>query len=332
MAFENFPEADKSHKEVTTSTTSKNNTRTIITGVLIAALLGTWGYIIFDKSKTKETVDQKENVIATTSTQRDELQKELEDATMRYDMLKTSNSKKDSTISAKDKDISDKKVRIQALLSKSNATQSELSEAKRLIASLNGDLEGYRTQIEVLQGQKVQLTQEKAVVTAQRNKFHKDYDSTNIVIQDKEKTIDIASTLHASNFNIVGIKEKKSGKEKETTTAKRVDKLRISFDLDENMVTASGTKELYVLITAPDGTPVAVDALGSGTFNTRDGEVKPFTQKLDVNYTQNKRQNVTFDWKQNSSFLTGNYKIEVFNNGFKVGEAYRPLKKGGLFS
>ncbi len=332
MAFENFPEADKSHKEVTTSTTSKNNTRTIITGVLIAALLGTWGYIIFDKSKTKETIDQKENVIATTSTQRDELQKELEDATMRYDMLKTSNSKKDSTISAKDKDISDKKVRIQALLSKSNATQSELSEAKRLIASLNGDLEGYRTQIEVLQGQKVQLTQEKAVVTAQRNKFHKDYDSTNIVIQDKEKTIDIASTLHASNFNIVGIKEKKSGKEKETTTAKRVDKLRISFDLDENMVTASGTKELYVLITAPDGTPVAVDALGSGTFNTRDGEVKPFTQKLDVNYTQNKRQNVTFDWKQNSSFLTGNYKIEVFNNGFKVGEAYRPLKKGGLFS
>lgn len=332
MAFENFPEADKSHKEVTTSTTSKNNTRTIITGVLIAALLGTWGYIIFDKSKTKETIDQKENVIATTSTQRDELQKELEDATMRYDMLKTSNSKKDSTISAKDKDISDKKVRIQGLLSKSNATQSELSEAKRLIASLNGDLEGYRTQIEVLQGQKVQLTQEKAVVTAQRNKFHKDYDSTNIVIQDKEKTIDIASTLHASNFNIVGIKEKKSGKEKETTTAKRVDKLRISFDLDENMVTASGTKELYVLITAPDGTPVAVDALGSGTFNTRDGEVKPFTQKLDVNYTQNKRQNVTFDWKQNSSFLTGNYKIEVFNNGFKVGEAYRPLKKGGLFS
>ena len=30
--------------------------------------------------------------------------------------------------------------------------------------------------------------------------------------------------------------------------------------------------------------------------------------------------------------LDGNYKIEVYNNGFKVGEANRPLKKGGLFS
>jgi hypothetical protein len=30
-------------------------------------------------------------------------------------------------------------------------------------------------------------------------------------------------------------------------------------------------------------------------------------------------------------FKTGNYKIEVYNNGFKVGEGNRPLKKGGIF-
>ena len=72
--------------------------------------------------------------------------------------------------------------------------------------------------------------------------------------------------------------------------------------------------------------------MGSGTFNTRQGTEKPYTQKLDVNYTQNKRQTISFDWKQGSTFNTGNYKIEVYNNGFKVGEGYKPLKKGGLFS
>ena len=334
MAFENFPEADKSQTEVTSKTNvqKNNNSRAIITGVLIAALLGTWGYIIYDKNKTRETIDQKETVIATTSTQRDELQKELEDAAMRYDMLKTANSKKDSTITAKDRDIEEKRTRIQSLLNKSNATQSELSEARRLIASLNGDIEGYKNQIEVLQGQKIQLIQEKSVVTQQRNRALKDYDSATVVIKEKEDVINVGSTLHASNFNILGINEKRSGKEKETSTAKRVDKLRISFDLDENMITNSGNKELYVSITAPDGTPVAVEALGSGIFSTRDGAMKPFTQKLDVNYTQNTRQTVSFDWKSNSNFTTGNYKIEVFNNGFKIGEAYRPLKKGGLFS
>jgi len=332
MAFENFPQAEKHEQQsVTKATTSKNNLRTILTGVLVVALLGTWGYIIYDKNNTKETLTQKETLIASTSTQRDELQKELEDAAMRYDMLKSSNSKLDSTITSKDRDIQEKRTRIQTLLNKVNATASELGEAKRLIASLNGDLVSYQTQIEVLQGEKIQLTQEKQYVTQERDRVRKDYDSATVVIKEKEDMLNVGSTLLASNFSITGINEK-GAKEKTTSTAKRVDKLRISFDLNENMIAKSGTKEIFVCITAPDGTPVAVEALGSGTFSTRDGQQKFFTQKLDVDYTQNKKQTVSFDWKQNTNFSTGNYKIEVFNNGFKVGEASRPLKKGGLFS
>ena len=311
---------------------SNGNMRGILTVTLVAALLGTWGYIIWDKNNVKETLQQKETVIASTSNQRDELQKDLEDATMRYDMLKTSNSKKDSTISSKDREIEEKKSRIQTLLSKVNATAAELQEAKGLINSLNGDIEGYKTTIETLQGQKIQLAQEKAVVTQQRDRIQKDFDSTTVVVRQKESVIDIGSTLHASNFNIIGVNEKNNGKEKVTSTAKRVDKLRISFDLDENMITQSGQKELYIVITGPDGNPIALEEQGSGKFNTREGEEKTYTQKLDVNYTQNKRQTVSFDWKQNSSLGTGNYKIEVYNNGFKVGEGVRPLKKGGLFS
>jgi myosin heavy subunit len=332
MAFENFPEAEKTTHTIVTPPAKRNNLRGILTGVLVAALLGTWGYIIWDKNKTSETIAQKETVIASTSTQRDELQKELADANSRYDMLKTSNSKKDSAITAKDRDIMEKQSRIQSILSKQNATQNELNEARTMIAGLNGDIEGYKSQIEVLQGEKIQLTQEKQTITAQRDRVTRDYDSAQTVIKQREDIIDVGSTLHASNFNITGIKEKSGGKEKVTATAKRVDKLRISFDLDENMIAQPGSKEIFVVITAPDGSPVAVEALGSGKFSTREGQEKIYTQKLDVNYLQNKKQTVSFDWKQNGDFTTGNYKIEVYNNGFKVGEAYKPLKKGGLFS
>ena len=333
MAFENYPEAEQtSSQQKTVVTTKKNNLPAIITAILVVALLGTWGYIIYDKNQTKETIDQKETMIATTSTQRDQLQKELEDAASRYDILKTSNSKKDSSITVKDREIDEKKTRIQQLLSKTNATQAELAEAKRLISSLNGDIDGYKEQVAVLQQQKTQLISEKAVVVSQRDRVQRNYDSSTLVIKQKEDLINVGSTLRASNFSIVGINERRSGKEKTTATAKRVDKLRISFDLDENMLSESGSKEIYVCITAPDGSPVAVQALGSGTFSTRQGEEKPYTQKLDVNYTQNKRQSVSFDWKQGTNFTTGNYKIEVYNNGFKVGEGYKPLRKGGLFS
>ena len=130
----------------------------------------------------------------------------------------------------------------------------------------------------------------------------------------------------------MGVNERKNGKEKETTTAKRVDKLRITFDLDENRITTSGSKELYVSIAGPDGSPIAVEALGSGKFTTRDGVDKFFTHKIEINYTQGQRQTVSFDWKQNTNFATGNYKIEVFQNGFKIGEGICTFKKGGLFS
>lgn len=332
MSFENFPDTGSVASPPTNSQHKKHNY--LIAGLIIV-LLGTWAYIIWDKSRTKEAIVQKDTVITNTSSQRDQLQKELEDATRLYDMIKTSSSNmlhsKDSTISRKDREIADKKNKIQQLLSKVGATEAELNEARSLISSLNGDIQGYRTQIETLQGEKLVLTQEKNEVIQQRDKIQKDFDSARDMIVQKEQVIDVASTLHASNFNILGINEK-DGKEKETTIAKRVDKLRISFDIDENRVTQSGPKNIYISITAPNGKPLAESANGSGKFVTRDGEEKYFTQRIDVNYTQGQRQKVSLDWKQNSDFEIGDYKIEVYNNGFKIGEGIRSLKKGGLFS
>ena len=332
MAFENYPQVDPTPVNETPPSSNKNkNVKNVLLGLLVVALLGTWAYIIFDKNEAKDLSVKQDEIIATTSSQKDELQKELEDATMRFDMLKTDNSKKDSTITAKDKEIVEKRERIKAILNKEKATQSELSEARQLIASLNSDIDVYKSQVEVLMGQNTRLVAEKNVVTQQRNQALRNYDSTTMVIKEKDSKLDVGSTLRATNFDISGINEK-NNKEVTTTTAKRVDKLRITFELAENMIAQSGTKEVYVCITDPDGNPVAVQALGSGMFTTRDGDSKAYTKKLNVDYTQNRRKTVTFDWNPNSNFQKGEYKIEVYNNGFKVGEAYKPLKKGGLFS
>ena len=333
MAYENFPSATSTPEQAPPP--EKKNWRNLLTGGLLVALLGTWGYIIYDKNQTKETIQQKDTQITTSNNERDELRKELDDATMRYDMIKTSSAdmahSKDSIITQRDRDISEKRAKIQQLLTKVNATKEELAQAKTLIASLNDDIVGYKTTIEKLEGEKIVLTKEKEAVTQERDAARKETEDAKNVIKEKEDVIDVGSTLHASNFSIVGINEKRSGKEKTTSTAKRVDKLRISFDLDENRITQSGVKSIYICITDPKGNPVTVEALGSGTFKTRDGQDKFFTQKVDANYTQGQRQTISIDWKQNSSFETGDYKIEVYNNGFKIGEGVRSFKKGGLF-
>ena len=127
------------------------------------------------------------------------------------------------------------------------------------------------------------------------------------------------------------IDSKNGGKEKQTTTAKRVDKLVIGFDVD-NRIAQSGQTDVYVAITGPDGKPVTVEALGSGTFTSRDEGEKFYTAKVPVQIEAGKKRHVEFAWKQNSKFQPGAYKIEIYHNGFKIGEATRDLKKGGLFS
>jgi len=308
-----------------------NNSRNILTGILIIALLATWGYIIYDKNKTRQEKQDLTAQIVNSDSSKNELQRELNDAALRLDVLKTSNVKADSLLKTKDKDIQELKSKVQSIINNKNATAAQLAEARRLIAELKGNIETYTAQIEELKNQNTQLTQEKQAVTEQRDIAVRNVDSATQVIKQKESVIDIGSTLHASNFSIVGLKEKSGGKEKVTTKAKRVDKLRISFDIDENRITQSGPKDLYVCITSPDGNPVTVDALGSGKFVTRDGTEKPFTKKVQINYVQGEKQPVTVEWTQNSDFKTGNYKIEIYNNGFKIGEGVRSFKKGGLF-
>ena len=326
MSFENFPEGTEQKQTVIQK---KNNTTPILIGGLLVALLATWGYIIWDKNQTNQKTQTLTTQITTSDSSKNELQSELNDATMRLDMLKTTNSRADSLIKTKDKDIEGLKVKIQTILNNKNATASELADARRMISQLKSNIDSYTAEIEKLQGEKIRLTEEKRVVTQERDIVTKDYDSAKTVIKDKEDVIDVGSTLQAFNFKIIGVQERKN-KEKETSTAKRVDKLRISFDL-ENRIAASGAKDVFVSITAPDGTPVAVEALGSGKFVTREGIERLFTKKVQVNYNQGEKQTVTVEWKQNSDFQTGNYKIEVYNNGFKVGEGVRNFKKGGLF-
>jgi peptide methionine sulfoxide reductase MsrA len=130
----------------------------------------------------------------------------------------------------------------------------------------------------------------------------------------------------------MGVKEKNSGKEKETATAKRVDKLKISFDLDENRITQSGLKEIYINIIAPDGSVIVIPDIGSAKFVTREGVEKLATKKVEVDYKQGERKQVQFELAKAQNFMPGDYKIEIYNNGFKIGEAVRSLKKGGLFS
>ena len=323
MNTENFPSAMENQQ-----TRSFKN---LIIGILAAGLLILGGFFVFDHNKSGQALQNDQAEIAKITSEKSDIQNSFDASLARLDSMKTVNTDMESKLSASNSDIAKMKAEIRSILHKKNATASELSKAKNLIAKLNGTISNLETQVAMLTQQNDSLQQNVAALTADKETLSRNLDSTNVIKQTLEKKVDIASTLNASNITITPVKIKNNGKEKVKTVAKRVDKLKVSFDV-KNRIIQPGITDLYVVVIAPDGKPITTPMTDNTTFITREEGDKAFTAKLPVDLQAGTTKNVEFAFAPGTHFQQGNYKIQIYQNGFLIGEKTRELKKGGLFS
>jgi len=321
MTNTNYPSATPQ------SQPNKNkNSKNIIIGLLAAGLLGTWGYLLWDKNKSGEKILQQQTQIASLDSSKADIQMEFDNALARLDSVTGANNNLQGQLSDKQKEIETKKSEIRRILSDKNASQAQLAKAKSMINELNDKITGLEAEVARLTGENQELTSSNLTLTAEKATLETNLNTTKSEKDNLEKTVDVGSTFSASNIQVTPVDERKSGKEKSTTTAKKVDKLVVSFNV-ENRIAKSGPADMYLIVTAPDGK--VISEAGS-VLNTRTDGDKTFTARIPVNYEQGTRMPVSFPIKQND-FKTGDYKVEVYHNGFKIGEGVRSLKKGGIF-
>ena len=308
----------------------KKDNRNLIYGILIAALVMTWAYIIYDKSQSKEQITLLQTEVKNVDSARLAIQQEFDNASARLDSITTNNIELQGTLAERNQEIQQLKNNIRVTLNKKNATADELSKAKALIAELNGKITDLFAEVEKLKAENQQLTNANEQLTTDKNKLTAEkgelQQNLNNTSEAKRRIEDVASTLLALNINITAIDIRNGGREKETSTAKRADVFRVSFDIAENRVAPTGTKDFFVIVSGPDGKP-----FGEGMFKTREDGEREFTNKVTVNYEQGKRLPVSFNWKPDGQYATGNYRVEIYHNGYKIGEGVKSLKKGGIF-
>jgi hypothetical protein len=144
--------------------------------------------------------------------------------------------------------------------------------------------------------------------------------------KDLVEKVNLAARLAAENIQVTIIN--KRGKEKEDKDeeyrAKRVDKIRVSFNLANNDVAEKENKEIYMRLIEPDGAALYNLATGSGTFDF-DGNETFFTAKRDVIF-DNTRQNVSFVFSKGAEYKKGQHTIELYSGGHKIGQTSFVLK------
>lgn len=290
----------------------RNNTW--IYATIIALLLGTNVYLFLNKNKLSDQNQQLALQSARSDSSANSINTEYQAALARLDDLVSKNAQMDSMINDRNGEVAKLKGQIEKILGKEKKTEADYREAQKLIAQLNGKVRTYEERIAQLEGENKDLTDKNTVLTHER-------DSTVTENTGLQQKVKLGAVLHASNIRMVPIDLRRGGKkQRETEKARRVDLMRIYFDIDENRIAESGSKEVFLRIMGPDGKLLSNAAYGSGVTTGSNGESINYTLVKQVSLTQNEPvKDVTIDWQQDSEFAKGAYAIEIFNEGYKIG-------------
>ncbi len=287
----------------------RDNTK--IYWAIIALLLISNIYFIVTKNKVTEQRDQVQAEFNFSDSSRKAVEADYNAALVRLDDLVSKNNDMQNLLGDKDGEIAKLRSQIDAIIKNKNATAAELGKAKRLIGMLNSKVQTYEERIAVLESDNERLGVEKDMLVEERDALD----------AEREQLAKLGSILHVSNIRMMPIDIKRGGKKvSETQRAKRVDVMRILFDIDENRIKETSVTEFFLRITGPEGTVLSNAAYGSGVTTLDDGSSINYTLSKLIEVQKNtKISDVVVDWNQDSDYKTGDYRIEIYQGGFKVG-------------
>jgi len=149
----------------------------------------------------------------------------------------------------------------------------------------------------------------------------------NYSAQNRElaEKVTLASALRTEELSINAVSAKGKEREGGKYRAKRIDKLKVSFKLGENAVAKQNEKDIYLRILDPDGAVLSDMATGSGAF-TFNGKEMIYSSKQTINFTNSRQSVDIFYGRGGIQMKDGKYAIEVYSEGFKIGQGEFTVK------
>ncbi len=245
----------------------------------------------------------------------DSLVSQYNAANLQVDDLNTRRSALDTQIMKKDAELTNLKKEVARLKKTNSGLASKLKNNEKFLSSIKDELtEKERSFAEKL-----------GIMQADKDKLMKQL--TDFIAKYKALK-DLGSVLHASNIKLEPIHLKHNGtKEKKTKRARKMNVLRVHFDIDENRIAEDGMKQLYIVINGPDGKILGSEASATATFNLNTGTTSGYTVLKEIMLKQNEPvHDVMVDWKQEGEHQKGDYNISIYNGGYKIGAGSVTLK------
>jgi hypothetical protein len=301
--------------------------RTLLLVLLSVGLVATWGYHIYDKTNYSRVAQAAvTDSIAVANTIRDSLQKIYSGTISSLDVrLDSSRNTSDSLaiqLNLKMNEINKLKSEITSILRNPRSTSSQLAMANNKMIELEEKVTQLRYENGEMEAEKLRLNTRLDQLTGDVDKMEQNIRRLDEENKSLNEKIKLASVFVASAVHFAAIDVRGDSKETETLQAKKADKLVASFILQNNL-NEYANAEVIVVIEEPDGRVLQSSVWDSGMFDTRDGR-KSFTRRIKFDYEKGEQKQVIFSLDV-SNFQKGNYTLQIYHNGFRIGETKKTL-------
>ncbi|UOQ65199.1 hypothetical protein [Hymenobacter volaticus] len=310
------------------SPTPRNNSRFLLIVALALVLLGINGVLYWmNRQKTQENeqlttqVTEKDSKLQEQIKQYETLKADFERQSQEVQSMGLSNDSLEARIASINADLL--KLRSfkagsfsikeqQRFKQRAINFETQLRKKDEEIAQLKADNEALYTETTTLKERQNKLTD--TITTIARSN------------QELSEKVAVASRLQAENIRIgvLNSRDKEKDDEDNEFKAKRVEKVKITFNLARNDVSPKETKQIMLRLIEPDGAALYNLSTGGGTFMV-DGSEAFYTAKQDLVF-DNTRQPVQFLYAKGAPYKTGQHTVELYEGGVMIGKTSFTLK------
>lgn len=212
-------------------------------------------------------------------------------------------------------------LNLQQDLKTERTISDQLVDVTKILQTENDTLE---SQVEVLEYEKEEITAAAEILELEKQ----DLVADNIKLAEQ---VNQAAVLKTTNITAFGVRFKNNGKEKSTKDYRKVEKIKICYDVLENPIARSGIQELVIRVTHPEGFTLAVESTAASEFKSgsfmsaKDIELQ-YTTTADIDYKNDEVQSYCTYWAYDNELSPGVYRTEIYHLGHLIGQTTFELK------
>jgi len=298
------------------TTTPRGNRNNTLLLALVVLLLISNVVLLFLWFQKKDQAAASANQVTAITSEKENVTKLLEDMLVQYDTLSTNNDQLRTGMDSLQKQIV-------TLMDKVKRGNYDVHKARKEAETLRKIMKGYVVTIDSLNQVNQALMAENVTTKQQLGEVTGQKEALESKTAEQQALIKKGSVLMATGMSANALFVRNSGKQVDTERSSKAEMIKCCFTLGENRIATAGNKTLYMRVIGPDGSVLpASDQANRFFFDGVEGE---FSVKRDVNY-QNEPVEVCMFWTATDKLSGGEYKVDVYESGMKVGHTTFNLK------